>query len=169
MQINAEQTKRQESTDVLPHIYPWADKTHIHRPAGWGVGGDSSGCVGILLTWCQGLNSVGSASRRQPPRRARSIYAALPPTHPTQILWHFKFHSMDSFVKYIHPLSPFNHKKMSFSGSAIEGATWTEVGPQGERAVKTGTSFPIQLPVHLPEPSYNVFMCHSFFLKLQRD
>lgn len=124
---NVEQAQRQEFTDVLPHIHPWADKTHIHRPSG----GDSSCSIGILLTRCQGLNSVGSASSRQPPRRACSIYAALP--HPTLIHWHFKFHSMNSFVKHIHPLSPFN-RKMSFSwmpfhfGWYLDGTGFLGVG-----------------------------------------
>lgn len=122
--------KIQEFTDVLPHIHPWADKTHIHRPSG----GDSNGSIGILLTRCQGLNSVGSASRRQPPRRACSIYAALP--HPTPIHWHFKFHSMSSFVKNIHPLSPFN-QSMSFSCMSFHiGGYLDGNGPQQKRTVK---------------------------------
>lgn len=166
MQINAEQTKRQESTDVLPHIYPWADKTHIHRPSGWGVGGDSSGCVGILLTWCQGLNSVGSASRRQqglapfmplyprptPPRFSGTLNSTVwTPLSNISTLW-----------------APSTTKNVFFR-QCYRRCYLDRGGPQGERAVKTGTSFLIQLAVHLPEPSYYVFMCHSFFLKLQRD
>lgn len=66
--------------------------------------------------------------RRQPPRRACSIYAALP--HPAPIHWHFKFHSMSSFVKHIHPLSPFN-QSMSFSCMSYHiGGYLDRNGPQ---------------------------------------
>lgn len=142
IQENAEQAPREELTDVLPHIHPRADKTHIHRPSG----GDSSGSGGILLTWCQGLNSVGSAWRRQLPRRACSIYAALPPPQPTldtqsptPIHWYFKFHSMNSFVKFIPPSEPFQPKKNVFLIQCYSSSYLGRGGPQEERAVKIGT------------------------------
>lgn len=59
-------------------------------------------------------------------------HSALHTQSPTLNHWHLKFHSMNSFVKFIQPLSPFNHKKkkkkMSFSANAAVAATWAEVG-----------------------------------------
>lgn len=104
-------------------------KTHIHRPSGR----VSSGSGGILFTWCQGLNSVGSALRRQPPRRACSIYAALPPTPPSTPNpppWFTG--TLNSTVwtplSNLFTLGALSTKKMSFSASVIVATTWAEVG-----------------------------------------
>jgi len=102
---------------------------------------------------------------------------------PTSIYWHFKFHSMNPFVKCIHPLSPCN-QKMSFSPSAIVAATWAEVGLRKRELSRLGLFrrntkkplplppsswhvLPIKPPVHHPQSSYNSITWH-IPLKLRR-
>lgn len=95
--------------------------------------GKSSGSGGISLTWCQGLDSSGSASRRQPPRRACSIYAALPPPSTPNPPPRFSG-TLNSTVWT--PLSTLftlsapsvnTGEKMSFSAGATVAATWAEM------------------------------------------
>lgn len=130
IQRNAEPAQKQELTGMLLHIHPWTDKTHIHRPSG----GHSSG---ILLTWCQGLKSVGSASKRQAPCRACSIYDALPPLPPAYFTGSLNSSVKTPFVKFIHcsiSLTP----KMSFSTGGTGAATWNEVGPRKRELTRLG-------------------------------
>lgn len=117
--------------------YIWLKKEpskHRHTPThgliiftSTGSGGDSNGS-GISLTWCQGLNFCGiSFEETAAPKGLLHLCVSSPtfqPLHaiPTLIHWHFKFHSMNSFVKFIHPPSPFieeKEKKESFSGKAV--------------------------------------------------
>lgn len=130
---------------------------------------------GILLTWCQGLNSVGSASKRQPPQRACSIYAVLPTPHPPHP------HTLNSTVwtplSNLFTLGVLSTKKMSFSASAIVATTWA-LGREScqdwdclEEILKDDSPPSswhfIQPPVHHLQLCYNAITQH-IPLKLRR-
>lgn len=114
-------------------------KTHIHRLSGR----ESNGSGGILLTWCQGLNSVGSASRRQPPPKGLlhlCFSTRTPPSTPNPPPWFTGTWNSTVWT----PLSDLSSlwalstkKKKVFLSQCCSSCHLGSGGPQEERAVKT--------------------------------